>query len=92
MVAWVPSELGWQRNGEQKTKRFNGVKMNSLIKYGLYFVVAFSVLAFGAAEVWAFSIVEFVVFLLVFLCFAGKLMVREQACRSDLGREREWGT
>jgi hypothetical protein len=24
--------------------------MNSLIKYGLYFVVAFSVLAFGAAE------------------------------------------
>ena len=41
--------------------------MNSLIKYGLYFVVAFSVLAFGAAEVWAFSIVEFVVFLLVFL-------------------------
>ena len=25
--------------------------MNSLIKYGLYFVVAFSVLAFGAAEV-----------------------------------------
>jgi hypothetical protein len=27
--------------------------MNSLIKYGLYFVVAFSVLAFGAAEVWA---------------------------------------
>ena len=41
--------------------------MNSLIKYGLYFVVAFSVLAFGAAEVWAFSIVEFVVFPLVFL-------------------------
>ena len=31
--------------------------MNSLIKYGLYFVVAFSVLAFGAAEVWAFSVV-----------------------------------
>ena len=24
--------------------------MNSLIKYGLYFVVAFSVLAFGAAK------------------------------------------
>ena len=24
--------------------------MNSLIKYGFYFVVAFSVLAFGAAE------------------------------------------
>ena len=24
--------------------------MNSLIKYGLYFVVAFSALAFGAAE------------------------------------------
>ena len=41
--------------------------MNSLIKYGLYFMVAFSVLAFGAAEVWAFSVVEFVVFLLVFL-------------------------
>jgi Zn-dependent membrane protease YugP len=47
--------------------------MNSLIKYGLYFVVAFSVLAFGAAEVWAFSVVEFVVFLLVFLWFAGGL-------------------
>ena len=45
--------------------------MNSLIKYGLYFVVAFSVLAFGAAEVWAFSIVEFVVFLLLFLFVAG---------------------
>lgn len=45
--------------------------MNSLIKYGLYFVVAFSVLVFGAAEVWAFSIVEFVVFLLVFLFIVG---------------------
>jgi|LGVF01.2.fsa_nt_gb hypothetical protein len=45
--------------------------MNSLIKYGLYFVVAFSVLAFGAAEVWAFSVVEFVVFLLVFLFIVG---------------------
>jgi hypothetical protein len=45
--------------------------MNSLIKYGLYFVVAFSVLAFGAAEVWAYSIVEFVVFLLVFLFIVG---------------------
>ena len=45
--------------------------MNSLIKYGLYFVVAFSVLAFGAAEVWAFSIVEFVVFMLVFLFIVG---------------------
>ena len=48
-------------------------KMNSLIKYGLYFVVAFSVLAFGAAEVWAFSIVEFVVFLLVFCCLLSRL-------------------
>jgi hypothetical protein len=47
--------------------------MNSLIKYGLYFVVVFSVLVFGAAEVWAFSVVEFVVFLLVFLWFAGRL-------------------
>jgi hypothetical protein len=47
--------------------------MNSLIKYGLYFVVAFSVLAFGAAEVWAFSIVEFIVFLAVFLWFACRL-------------------
>jgi hypothetical protein len=45
--------------------------MNSLIKYGLYFVVPFSVLAFGAAEVWAFSTVEFVVFLLLFLFVAG---------------------
>ena len=45
--------------------------MDKLIKYGLYFVVAFSVLAFGAAEVWACSVVEFVVFLLVFLWFAG---------------------
>jgi hypothetical protein len=50
--------------------------MNSLIKYGLYFVVAFSVLAFGAAEVWAFSIVEFVVFLLVFLFIESRLFSR----------------
>ena len=47
--------------------------MNRLIRYGLYFIVGFSVLAFGAAEVWAFSVVEFVVFLLVFLWFAGRL-------------------
>jgi len=52
----------------------NHQNMNSLIKYGLYFVVAFSVLAFGAAEVWAFSIVEFVVFLLVFCCLLSRLM------------------
>ena len=45
--------------------------MNSLIKYDLYFVVVFSALAFGAAEVWAFSIVEFVVFLAVFLFIVG---------------------
>ena len=50
--------------------------MNSLIKYGLYFVVAFSVLAFGAAEVWAFSVVEFVVFLLVFLFIESRLFSR----------------
>ena len=47
--------------------------MNRLIRYGLYFVVAFSVLAFGAAEVWAFSVVEFVVFFLIFLVVAGGL-------------------
>lgn len=48
--------------------------MNSLIKYGLYFVVAFSALAFGAAEVWAFSVVEFVAFMLVFCCLLSRLM------------------
>jgi hypothetical protein len=52
--------------------------MNSLIKYGLYFVVAFSVLAFGAAEVWAFSVVEFVVFLLVFCCLLSGLIGRRR--------------
>jgi len=38
--------------------------MNRAIKFGLYFVISFSVLAFGAAEVWAVSIIQFVVFLL----------------------------
>ena len=62
--------------------------MNSLIKYGLYFVVAFSVLAFGAAEVWAFSIVEFVVFLLVFLFIESRLFSRRTP-QITKGRKQE---
>ncbi|MBN1548329.1 MAG: hypothetical protein JW902_16890, partial [Syntrophaceae bacterium] len=39
-----------------------------VIQFGIYGIVTFSILTFGAVQVWAFSVVEMAVFFVVFLC------------------------
>lgn len=41
--------------------------MNELIKFGVYFLILFAPLAFGCTPVWAFSVLEIIIFSLGFL-------------------------
>ena len=54
-------------------------RIESVIFCGLIFILIFAPLAFGSVHVWAYSIVEFGIFLLVALWFINQLIFSESA-------------
>ncbi len=57
------------------TKGYKQSRIQQIIFYGIIFLLIFAPLAFGSVHVWAYSIVEIGVYLLLILWFVDQLMV-----------------
>jgi len=57
------------------TKGYKQSRIHGIILWGIIFLLVFAPLAFGSVHVWAYSVVEIGVYLLLILWFADRLMV-----------------
>jgi len=56
------------------TKGYKQSRIHGIILWGIVFLMVFAPLAFGSVHVWAYSIIEFGVFLLLVLWFVDQLI------------------